>query len=71
MKYKGHGIVWDKSKDKVLCEFENGFIETEDKAIIETLNKLGYEPVHDVPAEPEPEGTPEPKKTVKRKKAGK
>lgn len=43
MKFKGHGIVWNKDIDKPLCEFTNGAFETEDPKIYQKLVSLGYE----------------------------
>jgi hypothetical protein len=42
MKFIGTGIVWDKDANKPLCEFENGFYETEDKDEIEKLLAAGF-----------------------------
>jgi hypothetical protein len=42
MRFEGHGVVWDPKANKALCRFENGFIETTDKRIIEGLKKAGY-----------------------------
>lgn len=43
MKFYGLGVVWDSGSSKVLCRFENGEFETEDKIIIKKLINLGYE----------------------------
>ncbi len=43
MIFYGNGIVWDKQKNKKLCLFKNGHLETEDSYIIETLLASGYE----------------------------
>jgi hypothetical protein len=43
MIFKGHGVVWDAERSKVLCKFEKGELETEDKRTIDILVKLGYE----------------------------
>jgi hypothetical protein len=42
MRFEGHGVVWDPKTNKALCRFENGFIETTDKRIIDGLKKAGY-----------------------------
>jgi hypothetical protein len=42
MRFEGHGVVWDPKANKALCRFENGFIETTDKRIIDGLKKAGY-----------------------------
>lgn len=55
MKFIGVGTVWDKEKQKVLCEFEGmrydsagnlvkGSFETNDSAIIAKLLEAGYKP---------------------------
>ena len=42
MKFYGNGTVWDKSKDKALCKFEKGILETTDKYISDKLIELKY-----------------------------
>ena len=42
MKFYGNGIVWDKSKNKALCTFKDGQLDTEDVYIIEKLKESGY-----------------------------
>ncbi|KNY24998.1 hypothetical protein [Pseudobacteroides cellulosolvens] len=42
MKFYGHGVIWDKQNDEVLCKFVNGEFVTEDIAIIEKLKRLNY-----------------------------
>jgi hypothetical protein len=45
MKFKGEGntTVWDAQRDRELCRFEKGELETEDIYVIERLVDLGYE----------------------------
>jgi len=43
MKFYGHGIVWNPVKNKALCKFINGELETTDSEVISNLLKLGYE----------------------------
>lgn len=43
MKFKGNGIVWNPKKNQMLCRFKDGYLDTDDKEIIETLRNLGYE----------------------------
>lgn len=50
MKFYGNGIIWDKENNKKLCKFVNGVFETNDKRIIDTLVKSGFE--HDPYPEP-------------------
>lgn len=45
MRFEGNGIVWDPKENKALCRFEDGFIETTDKHIIDGLKKAGYKGV--------------------------
>lgn len=47
MKFKGHGIVWDKGSGKRLCKFVDGVAEV-DEAKGQALTELGYEQI-DVP----------------------
>ncbi|WP_281998673.1 hypothetical protein [Priestia flexa] len=42
MRFEGHGVVWDPKANKALCRFEDGFIETTDKRVIDGLKKAGY-----------------------------
>ncbi|KNY26331.1 hypothetical protein [Pseudobacteroides cellulosolvens] len=42
MKFYGHGVIWDKENDEVLCKFVNGEFVTEDIVIIEKLKNLNY-----------------------------
>jgi len=42
MKFYGTGIVWNPDKEKALCQFVKGELDTEDKDIIEKLVELGY-----------------------------
>jgi hypothetical protein len=42
MKFYGHGIVWDKDKNKALCKFINGEYETDDSIIIDKLKELNF-----------------------------
>lgn len=43
MKFYGHGVVWDASKSKPLCRFdENGELVVFSKYIIERLLQFGY-----------------------------
>jgi hypothetical protein len=44
-KFKGYGLVWNKDKDEVLCEFKNGEAETSDKKVISKLKELKYEEI--------------------------
>lgn len=43
MRFLGVGIVWDKDKNKSLCEFKNGFYDTEIQEEIDKLLGLGYQ----------------------------
>jgi len=43
MKFYGNGLVWDKEKNKPLCRFVDGTIETEDTDIIKKLIGGGYD----------------------------
>ena len=36
-------VVWDLEKEKPLCRFKGGVIDTKDDKIIGVLTKLGYE----------------------------
>jgi hypothetical protein len=40
MVFKGNGIVWDKERNKALCEFKNGVFETEDERTIKLLKEI-------------------------------
>lgn len=42
MKFYGNTTVWDADNDCILCQFENGELETSDKRVIEKLLKGGY-----------------------------
>ena len=43
MKFYGHGVVWDASKNKPLCRFNaDGEFETKDKYIISRLLDFDY-----------------------------
>lgn len=42
MKFYGNGIVWDVAKNKVLCKFKNGTLETENSYICDRLKELNY-----------------------------
>ena len=43
MKFYGHGVVWDASKNKPLCRFNSdGEFETKDKYIISRLLDFDY-----------------------------
>lgn len=43
MKFYGHGVVWDASKNKPLCRFNaDGELETKDKYIITRLLDFDY-----------------------------
>jgi hypothetical protein len=43
MKFYGNGIVWDSTKNKELCKFDKGILETKDSYIINRLKELDYE----------------------------
>lgn len=34
--------IWDAKKGKVLCNFTNGKLETDDDAVVKTLKALGH-----------------------------
>jgi hypothetical protein len=59
MKFYGNGIVWDSSKNKILCKFIKGEFETIDPEIKEKLIDLGY--THDEEIEITSYGDVEPK----------
>lgn len=42
MKFYGNGTVWDSSKNKALCKFVDGELETKDRYIIEHLLTFDY-----------------------------
>jgi hypothetical protein len=47
MKFLGTGTVWNAETDKPLCKFKKtgireGYLETQDKKLIEKLKELGY-----------------------------
>ena len=42
MKFYGVGGVWDKDNDKMLCNFVNGELETDDNDVISKLVALNY-----------------------------
>jgi hypothetical protein len=42
MKFYGNGIIWDSVKNKALCNFEKGILETEDSYICDRLKELDY-----------------------------
>lgn len=42
MKFYGTGIVWNPDKEKALCQFVKGELDTEDAEIINKLIELGY-----------------------------
>lgn len=42
MRFYGNGIVWDSVKNKKLCSFRNGILETEDSYICDRLKELKY-----------------------------
>ena len=42
MRFIGKGKVWDKVKNKTLCEFVGGFYKTEDPEMIKTLKEMGF-----------------------------
>jgi len=42
MKFYGTGIIWDAVKNKVLCKFEKGILETDDSYICNRLKELDY-----------------------------
>ena len=42
MKFYGNGIIWDSVKNKVLCKFDKGILETEDTYICDRLKELDY-----------------------------
>ena len=44
MKFKGNGIVWNPKKNQILCRFQDGCLDTDDKEVIGMLRSLGYEP---------------------------
>ena len=69
MKFKGNGIVWNPKKNQILCRFQDGCLDTDDKEVIGMLRSLGYEPEdgeetaaalpgEDVTADDEPEDIP-------------
>ena len=47
MKFYGTGLIWDKDKNNVMCEFKKtglreGELETQDNVLIKKLKELGY-----------------------------
>lgn len=42
MKFYGNGTVWDAEKDRSLCRFNKGTLDTDDKYISDRLMDLGY-----------------------------
>ena len=46
-KFFGNGIVWDKEKNKTLCEFKNGTYTTNDERTKKVLNLLKYKVDYD------------------------
>lgn len=44
MKFYFRGIIWDKDRDKPLCEAKDGVFETEDSEMIGKLQKLEIPP---------------------------
>lgn len=42
MKFYGNGIIWDSLKNKALCKFDKGILETEDSYICDRLKELKY-----------------------------
>ena len=42
MKFYGTGMVWNPGKDRPLCRFKNGELDTENNDIIAKLLELGY-----------------------------
>ena len=47
MKFYGTGLIWDKDKNNVMCEFKKtglrqGELETQDNILIKKLKELGY-----------------------------
>ncbi len=52
MIFHGAGAVWDKEKNRILCRFLSGFLETDDEYIIRALVRAGYP--YDGPAWTEP-----------------
>lgn len=57
MKFKGEGntTVWDAQRDRALCQFEKGELETDDFRTCNILVKLGYECEGDFPEDPDKE----------------
>jgi hypothetical protein len=43
MKFKVNGLVWDKERDKLLCQGVDGIVDTEDNEVVNKLIDLGYE----------------------------
>lgn len=60
MKFKGEGntIVWDAQRERELCRFQSGQLETEDPRICEILVKLGYEHEGESPKQDDPIANP-------------
>jgi len=52
MKFYGNGAVWDKERNRILCRFLSGSLETADTRTIAILQKMGYR--HDAEPEMEP-----------------
>ena len=64
MKFYGNGIVWDSVKNKILCNFERGILETEDSYICDRLKELKYK--HDEEVKEEVKEVEKPKTKRKR-----
>jgi hypothetical protein len=62
MKFQGCGIVWDRERNKPLCRFVGGELETDDSRICTTLKALGYEGEGEQPEEPHSEPIAGPKR---------
>jgi hypothetical protein len=45
-------IVWDAENGTVLCRFQKGIMETNDRALVEKLRAMGYEVDGETETEP-------------------
>ena len=56
MTFYGNGVVWDREREKPLCKFENGKIETDDIRAINILKeRYKYEAEKEILVETEEE----------------
>lgn len=60
--------VWDRVKEKVTVEFQEGEFETEDPAQVEVLIRAGYRYTGTLPTESSPEDFKRDKPKMERKK---